>query len=237
MAHDSSRGHLLSIDHSEFFKTFVIVIQLGAMLAAVLLYAKKVLTSKALFTKVLLAFIPTSIIGFLFYKVIKNVLFENMHTIALALLLGGVAILLFEKFFHKNDKPGADIEVESLDSISYTQSFWIGVAQSLAVVPGVSRSAATILGGLAMKIPRKAIVEFSFILAIPTIAAASFYDLIKTPVAWNSHEYALLASGFVLSFIFALVFMKWLLRYIEKNSFKIFGFYRIAIGLAILILI
>ncbi len=230
-------GHLLAIDHGEFFKTFIIVIQLGAMLGAVLLYAKKVFTSRSLFTKVILAFIPTSIIGFLLYKVIKNILFGNIHTIAWALLLGGVAILFFEKLFEVDKKQKEEIEKIDLNSISYKQSFWIGVAQAVAVVPGVSRSGATILGGLAMKIPRKAIVEFSFILAIPTITAASLYDLIKTPVVWDSHEYRLLATGFILSFIFALIFMKWLLRYIEKNSFKIFGFYRIAIGLAILILI
>lgn len=229
-AHLLLTGKILGIPETEFFKTFVISIQIGAILAVLFLYTKRILSSKNLILKIATAFIPTAIIGFIFYQIIKNILFENLITIAWALIVGGVIILFFEKF-KKEDESEKEIEEE----ISFKKSFLLGVIQALAIIPGVSRSGATIIGGRAINISKKNIVEFSFLLAIPTIIASAGYDIFKSSSAIGSENLMILISGLLLSFVFGVIAIKSFLSFIKKHSFVIFGWYRILAGIAILI--
>ncbi|MEZ4103277.1 MAG: undecaprenyl-diphosphate phosphatase [Candidatus Paceibacterota bacterium] len=231
-AHLIVTGNLLKIPETEFFKTFVIVIQLGAILAVVLIYWQRVLKNLNLTKKIITAFIPTAVIGFILYKIVKNFLFENLKTIALALIIGGIIIIIFEilqknKIEKENEEP--------LENISYKKSFLIGVIQALAIIPGVSRSGATIIGGMALGISRKNIVEFSFLLAVPTLLAATGYDLIQSKIAFSSEDFLAISLGFLFSFVFAYLAIKFFIRFIQTNSFVIFGVYRIFAGLLILI--
>lgn len=239
-AHLILSGELLNIPNSEFLKTYSISIQLGAILAVVILYWKKILNSKDLILKIAAAFIPTSIIGLIFYKLVKTYLMENLTLISITLLIGGIILIIFEKRYKNKEKLSNEEINEELDGkqekISYRQAVSIGVFQTLAMIPGVSRSAATIIGGLWLGLKRKTIVEFSFLLAIPTMAAATFLDLIKSKEAiinlTNQDLYSWLI-GFILSFITAIIGVKFLLRFIQKNNFIIFGWYRIILALLI----
>ncbi len=230
-AHLIVTGNILNIPETDFFKTFVIVIQLGAILAVVLIYWQRIFKNINLAKKVIAAFIPTAIIGFILYKLVKNFLFENLKTIALALIIGGVVIIIFEILQKNKTEEEKD---EPLENISYKKSFLIGVIQALAIIPGVSRSGATIIGGMGLGISRKNIVEFSFLLAVPTLIAASGYDLIQSKLAFSSSDLLLISLGFVFSFIFAYLAIKFFIRFIQNNSFTIFGVYRIFTGLFIL---
>lgn len=223
----SSTGHLilasnlLGLFQTEFLKSFEIIIQLGAIAAVVFVYWRSFLKIK-IWQKVLAAFLPTGIIGFFLYKIIKQYLIGNETVVLWALLLGGLALIIFEKS-HK-EKEGASGEIED---ISYKQALGIGICQSLAVVPGLSRSAATIVGGLALGLKRETIVKFSFLLAVPTMLAASGWDLLKNANSFLPEDFNVLAVGFVASFLTALIAIKWLLNFIQKNNFVSFGIYRI----------
>ncbi len=231
-AHLLISGKLLEIPQTEFFKTFVVAIQLGAILAVILLYSKRVFGNINLIKKILTAFIPTAVIGFLLFSFIKDFLFENLKTISFALIVGGIIIIIFEVFQKKKLEKGND---QKLEDITYTKSFFIGLIQALAVIPGVSRSGATIIGGIGLGISRKNIVEFSFILAVPTIAAATGYDLLKSEIVFNSKDLLNLSLGFIFSFIFAYLTIKFLVRFVQSNSFIIFGIYRILAGVLIIL--
>src|SRR3989338_10855514 len=182
----SSTGHLiltsklLGIVDSDFLKSFEIAIQLGAILAVVVLYFKRLILNPPTWKKVFAAFLPTAIIGFLFYKILKSYLLSNALLVVWSLALGGVALILFEWWYARRKTQEVDgrpfLEV---NDISFKKSFWIGVWQVLAIIPGVSRSGATIIGGLLMGINREKIVEFSFLLAVPNMAAAYRFDLFK----------------------------------------------------------
>jgi len=232
-AHLLITGELLKITDGEFLKTFSISIQFGAILSVLVLYWKKVWNNMAIIGKLAAAFIPTSVIGLIFYKIIKNYLMESLLVIAISLIVGGLIIVWFENRLKKKIAE-SDTEETDLNKISYRQSFILGIAQAIAVIPGVSRSAATIIGGLAQGIKRKAIVEFSFLLAIPTMLAATIYDLYKNNELLNIERLDLWAIGFIVSFITAIIAIKFLLKYIEKKDFKIFAWYRIILGLIIL---
>lgn len=227
----SSTGHLiltadlLNLAKTAFLSSFEVGIQLGAILAVVILYAKRILTQFKLIKILAVAFIPTAVVGLVLYGLIKTYLLSNTLVVLGALLVGGIVIIIFERFYR--EKPEAVAEVEN---ISYKQAFAIGVAQSFAVIPGVSRAAATIVGGLALGLKRKTIVEFSFLLAIPTMLAATGYDLLKTGSMFSSAEWGMLAVGFVASFIVAWLAVKWLLKFIQNNSFIYFGYYRILVA-------
>ncbi|MDD5750365.1 MAG: undecaprenyl-diphosphatase UppP [Candidatus Pacebacteria bacterium] len=233
----SSTAHLilsakvLRIAQSDFVKSFEIVIQLGAILAVVWLYWKKLFADKEAIKRIAVAFAPTAVLGFLLYKIFKSFLMENVLLITGALVAGGVFLVVFE-LLHK-ERPGA---VEEIGKISYKQSFVIGVCQSVAIVPGVSRSAATILGGIALGLKRKTIVEFSFLLAVPTMIAATAYDLLKSGVSFQAGEVGVLAVGFIVSFLVAVLAVKLLLGYVQKNNFIWFGVYRVVIGLLFILL-
>ncbi len=217
---------LLGIPQTNFVKSFVIAIQLGAILAVLALYAKRCLRDWHTNARVLMAFIPTALIGFTLYSLIKNVLFENELIILSSLFLGGIFIILFEYSYSKKSNVGTE-----LSQLSFTQAFLIGCAQSIAIIPGVSRAAATIIGGMALGLSRTAIVEFSFLLAIPTMAAATLYDLLKYGATFTSNELYILAIGFLISFISAIFAVKFLLNYVRNHSFVSFGVYRIILSL------
>jgi undecaprenyl-diphosphatase len=224
-AHLILTSRILELPQTDFQKSFEIAIQLGAILSVVALYGKRFLTDRATLLRVLAAFIPTAVVGLVLHKIIKNILFESLPTILWALLLGGVVLIVFEHF-HKEEKARtADIR-----DMTYVQAALVGVCQALAVVPGVSRSAATIVGGQMLGVKRAAIVDFSFLLAVPTILAATVLDLGTSVHAFTPHEYLLLGIGFITAFIIAYFSVKGFLRYVAKHSFAAFGFYRIAIA-------
>ncbi len=235
-AHLIFTGELLRIPASEFLKTFEISIQLGAILAVVIIYSKRVWNNLGLIWKLAAAFIPTSIIGLIFYKIVKNFLMESNLVIAISLLLGGIIIILFENWYSK--KNVSEIADDNdLNKITYKQAVILGAIQALAIIPGVSRAGATIIGGLAQGIKRKTIVEFSFLLAIPTMLAATALDIYKNPTVFSGNQLTLWAIGFITSFITAIIGVKFLIKYVQKNDFKIFGWYRIVLGLIVLGLI
>lgn len=227
-------GDLLNIPESDFLKSFEIIIQLGAISSVIYLYWKTLWNIETI-KKLVVGFIPTGIIGLLLYKTIKSYLLGNQAVVVWALLLGGIAIVIFEYFYKKQNLK--EDQEEGVSGISYRQAFLVGVFQSLAVIPGVSRSAATILGGLSLGLSRTLIVRFSFLLAVPTILAASGLDLIKNHSVLSGNEWAVLAFGFLTSFIVALFSIKFLLRFIKNHSFMPFGIYRILIGLLFILII
>ncbi len=228
----SSTGHLvltsrlLSIPQTEFVKTFEIVIQLGAIVAAIVMYGKTLLNNKQLIGKVIAGFIPAAVVGFIGYKLIKGFLIGNAWVTVVALFLGGIALIIIEK--RLGEEKGTKY---TLKTISVRDSFLIGIFQAFSVIPGVSRAAATIMGGLILGMNRKSAVEFSFMLAIPLIIAASGYDLLQSAHTFTQQNIFYLGLGFVLSFIVALFTMRWLLRFIQTNTFIPFGIYRIVLSI------
>lgn len=225
-AHLMLAGDFLNISSTEFVKSFNIFIQLGAILAVVILYFKRIISNWSLVKKIAVAFVPTAIIGFALYKVVKIYLLGNNYIAATALLVGGIILILFEKKFYTND--------QTLNSdISYKQAFIIGCCQALAIIPGVSRAGATIVGGLAQKIERKTMVEFSFMLAIPTMAAAVGLDLLKSAWNFSRPEISLLTLGFITAFITAIIGVKFFIKFVQNNNFISFGWYRIILSLVV----
>ena len=229
----SSTGHLiltsklLALKETEFLKTFEISIQLGAILSVVVLYWRKLIVEREIIKKVLVAFLPTAVVGLSFYKIIKTYLLGNSLVVVWALFLGGLFLIIFELIYKKKKNK---ITINKLEDINYKQSFLIGLSQSVAMIPGVSRSAATILGGLALGLGRTTIVEFSFLLAVPTMAAATGLDLLKTAGSFSLNDFYLLIVGFVISFVIALFTIKLLLNFVKKYSFIGFGVYRIVVA-------
>lgn len=219
-------GHVLGITEDDFVKSFEIIIQLGAILAVVLLYWKKILLNSKIFLRLCMAFVPTAVIGLVFYKMVKTYLLGNVLVVLWSLLLGGIFLIAFEW-----KRKGKTATTHELEHISYKQAFIIGIFQSIAIIPGVSRSAATIVGGLFLGISREVIVEFSFMLAIPTMIAATGLDLIKSGHSFSGNQYELLSIGFVTAFISAVFAIKFLLNYVKKHTFTSFGIYRICLAL------
>jgi undecaprenyl-diphosphatase len=226
----SSTGHmilaseLLKIPETEFVKSFEIIIQLGAILAVVVLYFRKILKNRYLWSKILAAFLPAGIIGFLLYKLIKQYLLGNVMAVIWSLLIGGIVLILIEKLFKKKDQ-------FFLIQLTTTQSVIIGLFQVISIIPGVSRSAATIVGGLIVGLNRNEAVEFSFLLAIPTMVAATGLDLVKSSLHFSSGEIQLLSIGFIVSFMTALFAIKTFITFVQKHTFIPFGIYRIIIAL------
>jgi undecaprenyl-diphosphatase len=219
-------SYLLHLKQTDFQKSFEIAIQLGAILSVVVLYWRALLVNFEILKRVITAFIPTAILGFIFYKIIKRVLLGSNTIVLYSLLIGGIFLILFE-LWHR-EKEGAS---EEISDISYSKSFMIGLCQAVAMIPGVSRSAATIIGGLVLGIKRKTVVEFSFLLSVPTMAAATGLDLMKSGGHFSLQEFNLLLMGFISSFIVALLSIKWLIHFIKNHTFISFGIYRILIAL------
>ncbi len=234
----SSTGHmilaakLMALQETEFVKSFEVIIQLGAILAIAVLYRKMLLQSKDIWLRVIIAFIPTGIIGFFLYKLIKQFLFGNSLVTVAALFLGGIALLIVEKI-HK-EQPH---HTESIASLSYRQTLLIGLGQSLSVIPGISRAAATIVSGMLTGIKRKTAVEFSFLLALPTMLAATGLDILKTDFTFTSEQISLLLAGFVCAFVVALLTVKYFIGFVQKHTLVPFGMYRILVAVVFWLLI
>jgi len=233
----SSTGHLILAEHvlklpsTDFLKTFSIFIQLGAILAVVWLYLPKIIRSKKLWLSVILAFIPTGILGALAYPFIKSYLLGNVLVTALSLLIGGVLLLYLDKKFKQKSA------THSVNDMSPVKLVIIGLFQAFSFIPGVSRSAASIIGGLTVGLSRVEAVEFSFLLAIPTMVSATGYDLLKSNLAFSSNDLSLLLIGFLVSFITAIIAIKAFLKFVVRNGFFPFAIYRIVLALLVLVLL
>ncbi|MBS1581409.1 MAG: undecaprenyl-diphosphate phosphatase [Bacteroidetes bacterium] len=232
----SSTGHMIIAEHvlgvppDDFTKLFTVCIQFGAILSVLVLYWKRFLQGIPFYTKLLIAFVPAAIIGFLFGDAI-DALLESVAVVAVTLLLGGIVLLYIDKWLDPQ------VEVE----ITPKRSFMIGLFQCIALVPGVSRSAATIIGGMAQQLTRKQAAEFSFFLAVPTMAAASGYKLLKAwkeaPEVFSNGNLGTLLLGNVVAFIVAVLAIRFFIGWLTKHGFRVFGWYRIAVGLALLVML
>ena len=227
----SSTGHLmltawvLGLPQTEFLKTFEIAIQLGAILSVVLLYWRSLLVDMEIAKRVITAFLPTAVLGLLFYKIIKRYLLASTHVVLWSMFLGGICLIIFEMVHRHRDEP-----VDDLADIPYPTALLIGLFQSISMIPGVSRAAATIVGGLLLGLKRKTIVEFSFLLAVPTMLAATCLDLYKNATSFSAEQLGFLLVGFAVSFISALAGVKFLLNFIKHHTFITFGIYRVGVA-------
>jgi len=234
----SSTGHmiitssLMGIASDDFTKLFTIVIQLGAILSVVVLYFKRFFQTWDFYLKLLVAFLPAVVLGLLLNDVIDELL-ESPITVAISLVIGGVILLKVDTWFKSSET------APNNDKISYLTALKIGFFQTIAMIPGVSRSGATIVGGMSQKINRKTAAEFSFFLAVPTMFGATakkLFDYYQDGLVLSSEQINLLLIGNIVAFIVALFAIKTFIDYLSKNGFKIFGYYRILIGLIILVL-
>lgn len=231
----SSTGHMILADwamnmqQTDFLKTFEVVIQLGAILAVMLLYHKRFLRGLDIYFKLFVAFLPSAVVGLLAHDIIKGYLF-NPTVVSASLIVGGALLILTDRWLdHKESK------YVELEDISYRDAFKLGCFQCVAMIPGVSRSAATILGGAYAGFNKKQATEFSFLLAVPTMVAATGYSLYKHPVAPSSDEFSLLGIGFLVAFISGLLAIKGFIAVVQRAGFKYFGYYRIAVGVLFLL--
>jgi len=233
----SSTGHmiitssLLGIHKEEFTKSFEVAIQLGAILAVVVLYWRKFFdfSKWQFYAKLIVAVIPALVLGKLFSDTIDAML-ESTLIVAIMLLLGGIVLLFIDGFFK-------DGTIEKEEDISYRRAFLIGVWQCLAMIPGVSRSASSIIGGMQQRLTRKLAAEFSFYLAVPTMCAATGYKLLQGYEAFTADHVQLLIVGNVVAFVVAIVAIKFFIGFLQKHGFRLFGWYRIIAGIVLLIML
>lgn len=238
----SSTGHLLLAGHFLGFEskgnTFEVVIQLGAILALASVYATLVLrllwrarqdeAARWAIVSLLLAFLPAVVAGALAHDFIKSVLFETPKLIAIMLILGGIVLLVIDRI------APAPVHADAL-RLPFGKSLAIGLCQCLALVPGVSRSGATIVGALLMGVEKRAAAEFSFLLSLPTMGAAVAYDLFKSRDLLDFSAVSEIAVGFAVAFVTALVVVRWVLNFISRNGYALFGWWRIIVGTAALV--
>lgn len=233
----SSTGHMiiaekiLGVPDNDFTKLFTVAIQLGAILAVLVLYWKKFVDFRKwqFYLKLVIAVIPAIILGAIFSDRIDSLL-ESSTTVAITLLLGGVVLLVIDDYF-KNPV------IHEEENITFKKGFLIGAWQCLAMIPGVSRSAASIIGGMQQGLTRKLAAEFSFFLAVPTMAAATGYKLLKGYESFTSEHIKLLAIGNAVAFIVAILAIKFFIGFLQKHGFRLFGYYRIVVGVVLIILI
>ncbi len=210
---------------------FEVIIQLGATLAIVMIYLDKINFKEIeLWKKVFLAFLPLAIVGFLLRHQIKELF--TLTTVAWMFIIGGIVFFIVEKFY-KEEKA----KVKNVEKVSYKQAFIIGVFQTFALIPGTSRSGATIVGGMLSGLSRKTAADFSFLLAIPTMFAASGYEMVKNISSFKDQNFLILGVGFVVAFISCYLAVKWFLKFVEKYTLIPFGIYRIIVGILLLYLI
>ncbi|HEY5556758.1 undecaprenyl-diphosphate phosphatase [Acetobacterium sp.] len=244
----SSTGHMILVDQflqlnmsSEFIKMFLVVIQLGAIMAVVLLYwrkllpfsykEKKIMIRKKTFVlwgKILVACLPAAVIGLIFDNTITAI-FYNYQTVAIMLIIYGVLFIVIENW-KKNKMP----EIRSLSEITYKTALFIGVFQVLSLIPGTSRSGATIIGAIIVGTSRTIAAEFTFFLAIPIMFGASILKLVKFGMVFTGWEVFILLTGMITAFVTSVFAIKFLMTYIKKHDFKIFGWYRIVLGIIVL---
>ena len=244
----SSTGHMILLDEfvklnvsKEFLDLFLVVIQLGAILAVVVIYWNKLIPLSTkhglhisrrkckMWVKIIVASIPAGVVGILWDDVFTKY-FYNYQTVAIMLILVGVVFIIIERA-NKNKVA----RVDSIDDISYGQAFLIGVFQMIAAIfPGTSRSGSTIVGSLMLGISRTAAAEFTFFLAVPAMFGGSAIKILKYSGGFNSAEVALLAIGMIVAFVLSIIAIKFLMSYIKKHDFKVFGWYRIILGIAVI---
>ncbi len=218
-------AHVLGIPHNSFTKSFEISIQLGSILAIVFLYWQRFIKDTETWKRIIVAFIPTGIIGFILYKAIKTYLIGNDKVVVASLILGGGVLLVVDRFCERS------CHIGDVRNLSFKRAFIVGVFQSLAMIPGVSRSASTIIGGMLMGLKKEKAAEFSFLLAVPTMLMATAYDISKSYHSFPLENWQLLAFGFLVAFLTATVTVKLLLYFVARYSFLPFGIYRIAVGM------
>lgn len=235
----SSTGHiilgssLLGMDTTQpFLKLFTVAIQFGAILSVVVLYFKRFFQSIDFYVKLLVGFIPAVVFGLLFSDQIDQLL-ESPLGVAAALLVGGIILLFVDQWFNKP-------QVNDVENISYLTALKIGLFQCLSMIPGTSRSAATIVGGMSQQLSRRVAAEFSFFLAVPTMLGATvkkIYDFYKDGYVISSEELKLLAIGNLVAFVVAMLAIRFFISFLQKRGFRLFGWYRIVVGLLIFILL
>jgi len=231
----SSTGHMIIVSSimgiaaNDFVKMFTVAIQFGAILSVIVLYWKRFFQTLDFYFKLAVAFIPAAVLGFLLNDFI-DALLENVVVVAISLLLGGIILLFVDKWFNHKEE----------DEVTYKKALTIGFFQVIAMIPGVSRSAATIIGGLSQKMSRKAAAEFSFFLAVPTMFAATAYKMLKFYKSGGfdsaDNNWMILLIGNAVAFVVALIAIKGFISYLTKHGFKVFGWYRIIVGSIILAL-
>lgn len=226
----SSTGHMIiassfmGISHLEFTKMFTVNIQFGAILSVVVLYWKRFFQSTDFYFKLFVAFLPAAVLGFLLNDLIDSML-ENVIVVAISLLVGGIILLFIDRINNDNTRER---------EISYFDALKIGFFQCIAMIPGVSRSASTIIGGMLQGLSRKQAAEFSFFLAVPTMAAAGGYKLLKTYDTIQASDIKTLLIGNLVAFVVAMLAIKFFINFLTKYGFKVFGYYRIILGLILL---
>lgn len=230
----SSTGHMilaawaLQMQNTEFLKSFEIAIQLGAILAVVIMYRERFLQGKAIYLRLAAAFVPTATIGFVLYKLIKGLF--NPAIVAINLILGGLILLLLNRDIEERQPAYADLTDMPLKNAAI-----IGLIQCLSMIPGVSRAGATIIGGTFNGCDKKMATEFSFLLAVPTMLAATGYDLLKSGFSFSGQQFVFLAIGFVTAFVSAWLAVKVFIDLVIRYGFNGFGWYRIGLGALVLL--
>lgn len=228
----SSTGHMIltegimGMKSTPFHQAFIVNIQFGAILSVVVLYWKRFFQSWNFYFKLFVAFLPAAFFGLLLNKYIEELL-QSVYVVAVMLILGGIVLVFVDKWFQNPSKN---------QEVTYKKALTVGFFQVIAMIPGVSRSAATIIGGMTQKLTRKTAAEFSFFLAVPTMFAASGYELMKNYKAISTDDIGLLVFGNIIAFIVALFAIKSFINYLTRHGFKIFGYYRIIVGVVILAL-
>ena len=234
----SSTGHmilgssLMGIQSDNFVKLFTVAIQLGAILSVIVLYFKRFFQTIGFYFKLLVAFLPAVFFGLLLSDKIDQLL-ESPLGVAIALLIGGVILLFVDKWFK-------DGNIDNTDDISYGTAFKIGLFQCISMIPGVSRSASTIVGGMSQKLSRKTAAEFSFFLAVPTMFGATakkLFDFYQDGFVISQEQVNLLLIGNIVAFIVAMLAIRYFITFLQTRGFRIFGWYRIIVGGVILILL
>lgn len=233
----SSTGHMIiassvmGIEEGSFTKAFEVIIQFGAILSVLVLYWKRFLPNWGFYKKLFVAFLPTAIVGFVVKDIVEQLL-GSVQVVAWALIAGGAILIWSDKAFAHLTSVG-----RKTSDLSYADSVKLGLFQSIAMIPGISRSAATIMGGLTLGMSKKEAAEFSFFLAVPTMAAASGYKLLKIYKTIEPGQIGILLLGCLVSFIVAMLAIKFFIGIVTRYGFRGFGFYRIALGVVILIML
>lgn len=233
----SSTGHMviassfMGVEDSQFTKAFEVIIQFGAILSVLVLYWKRFLPHWGFYKKLFVAFLPTALIGFLVKDVVDQLL-ESVEVVAWSLIIGGIILVWSDRLFSHLTTKG-----RRTSDLTYKDSIKLGLFQSIAMIPGVSRSGATIMGGLTLGMNKKEAAEFSFFLAVPTMAAACGYKLLKIYKTIEPQQINLLLLGAAVAFVVAMLAIKFFIGVVAKYGFKGFGYYRIVLGVIILVLL
>jgi undecaprenyl-diphosphatase len=238
----SSTGHMIiassimGISENPFTKNFTVIVQFGAILSVLVLYWRNFLSSWSFYSKLFVAFLPAAIIGLL-VKDLVDALLGDVRVVAVTLILGGIILLFVDKIFAQQEANLIEAKEGTTEKIGYGRAVLIGLAQCLAFIPGVSRSAASIIGGLSLKLTRQSAAEFSFFLAVPTLTAATGYKLLKTFKTIESNQISMLLIGNLVAFIVGIITIKSFIGYLTRRGFFVFGIYRIILGALILAII